>query len=184
MSFGMKKKQKKLFQILPFYNVLIKKPKTKHLSNIQLLHELPFYDELSVVEITNAFKGYARSYKVEILEPIDPLVQLEASKSSIEDLFQDLLNEMKGFKYQTTVATLSSKKKKEKENEGIEYTAVYFNSGTKTVINFDKYDLQKSFHEVLYRIDNWINARFGWIVESINGEYVNISIHSPLVGGT
>ena len=91
---------------------------------------------------------------------------------------------MKGFKYQTTVATLSSKKKKKKENEDIEYTAVYFNSGTKTVINFDKYDLQKSFQEVLYRIDNWINGRFGWIVESIYGQYVNISIHSPLVGST
>ena len=40
---------KELFQILPFYNVLIEKPKIKHLSTIKLLHELPFYDELSVV---------------------------------------------------------------------------------------------------------------------------------------
>ena len=37
------------FQILPFY-VLIEKPKIKHLPNIELLHELPFYDELSVVK--------------------------------------------------------------------------------------------------------------------------------------
>ena len=41
---------KKLFQILPFYNVLIGKPKIKHLSIIELLHNLPFYDELSVVK--------------------------------------------------------------------------------------------------------------------------------------
>ena len=41
---------KKLFQILPFYNVLIEKSKIKHLSNIELLHELPFYDQLSVVK--------------------------------------------------------------------------------------------------------------------------------------
>ena len=33
---------KELFQILPFYNVLIEKTKTKHLSHIELLHELPF----------------------------------------------------------------------------------------------------------------------------------------------
>ena len=39
----------KLFQMLPFYNAFIEKPKIKHLSNIELLlHELPFYDELSV----------------------------------------------------------------------------------------------------------------------------------------
>ena len=51
MSFWDKKEAKKLFQKLPFYNILIEKPKIKHLSNIDLLHELPFYDELSVVEI-------------------------------------------------------------------------------------------------------------------------------------
>ena len=75
---------KKLFQILPFYNAFIEKSKIKDLSNIELLHELPFYDELSVVKKSNAFKGYTRSYKVEIIESKDPLVQLEASKSSIK----------------------------------------------------------------------------------------------------
>ena len=48
---------KKLFQILPFHNVLIERPKIKHLSNIELLHELPFYDELRVVKKSNALKG-------------------------------------------------------------------------------------------------------------------------------
>ena len=46
------------------------------------------------------------SYKVEIIERKDPIVQLEASKSSIKDLFNDLLNETKGFKYQITVKVL------------------------------------------------------------------------------
>ena len=36
----------------------------------------------------------------------DPLVQLEASKLSIEDLFRDLLIEMKSFKYQIAVINL------------------------------------------------------------------------------
>ena len=40
----MKKKQKRLFQILPFYNVLIEKPEIKKLLNVELLHKLPFYD--------------------------------------------------------------------------------------------------------------------------------------------
>ena len=46
------------------------------------------------------------SYKVEIIERKDPIVQLEASKLSIKDLFSDLLNETKGFKYQITVKFL------------------------------------------------------------------------------
>ena len=36
----------------------------------------------------------------------DPIVQLEASKLSIKNLFSDLLNELKGFKYQITVDVL------------------------------------------------------------------------------
>ena len=102
---------KKLFQILSFHNVLTEIPKIKHLPKIELLHELPFYDELSVIKKSNAFKGYARSYKVEILDQKDLLLQLEASKSSIKDSFKDLLNEMKGFKYQITVTVLPYKHK-------------------------------------------------------------------------
>ena len=69
-------------------------------------------------------------------------------------------------------------------NGRIEYSPVYFNSATKTVINSDKYDLDKCFQELLCRIDNWINEGSGWIIESINGEYVNISAYSPLIGST
>ena len=46
------------------------------------------------------------SYKVEIIDKKDPLAQLEASKSSIKDLFNDLLDETKGFKYQMAVKIL------------------------------------------------------------------------------
>ena len=41
---------KKLVQIILFYNAFIEKPNIIHLSNIELLHKLPFYDELSVVK--------------------------------------------------------------------------------------------------------------------------------------
>ena len=46
------------------------------------------------------------SYAVEIIERKDPIVQLEASKSSIKNLYSDLLNETNGFKYQITVKVL------------------------------------------------------------------------------
>ena len=39
------------------------------------------------------------SYKVEIVQRKDPIVQLKASKSSIKDLFSDVLNKTKGSKY-------------------------------------------------------------------------------------
>ena len=49
------------------------------------------------------------SYKVEIVDKKDLIVQLEASKSSIKDLFNDLLNETKSFQYQITVKVLLKK---------------------------------------------------------------------------
>ena len=74
-EFWNEKEAKRLCQTLPFYNVLIEKPEIKKLSNIELLHELPFYDELSVTEVSKTFKRYVRSYKVEIVDHKDPLVQ-------------------------------------------------------------------------------------------------------------
>ena len=46
------------------------------------------------------------SHKLKKIKKKDPIVQLEASKLSIKDLFSDLLNETKGFKYQITVKVL------------------------------------------------------------------------------
>ena len=110
----------------------------------------------------------------------DPLLQLEASKQSIIDLLKDLLNEIKGFKYQITVTVLLSKIK---SDGSIEYSPVYFNSTTKTVIN-NKYSLDQSFQEILYRIDNWINQGSGWIIDKIHNQYLNINSYSPLIGNT
>ena len=56
------------FKELPFYNKKIQKPKIKRLKNIDLLSELPFYEELNVIRTNHAFGGYAMSYKVELVE--------------------------------------------------------------------------------------------------------------------
>ena len=165
---------------LPFYSVSIDKPKIKPLKNVNLLAELPFYKRLSIIKTEHAFSGYAMSYKVEIVDKIDLIVQLEASKSNIKDLFIDLLNETRGFNYQITVKVLL---KKYKPNGEIEFTPVYFNSSTKTIINH-RYKLDQSFQEILYRIDAWINKGSGWIIESIESQYINISTYRPLIGSS
>ena len=97
------------FKELPFYNKPIEKPKIKRLKNIDLLAEQPFYEQLNIIKTNQAFSGYAMSYKVEIVERKDLILQLKASKSSIKDLFSDLLNKITGFKYQITVKVLLKK---------------------------------------------------------------------------
>ena len=86
----------------------------------------------------------------------------------IKDLFNNLLDETKGFKYQIKYKATK-----------INFFPVYFNSTTKTVMNH-KFDLDKSFQKILYRIHNWINEGSGWIVESIQSPYINILTFRPL----
>ena len=88
------------------------------------------------------------SCKVEIIERQDPIDQLETRKSSIKDFFSDLLNEAK---YKSIE---------------IEFSPVYINSTTKTVVNH-RFSLESAFQEILYRIDNWVNEGSDWIVELI-----------------
>ena len=118
------------------------------------------------------------SYKVQIVERKDPTVQLKASKLSIKNLFNDILNETKGFKYQITVKALLKKYKLDGE---IEFKPVYFNSVTKTVTNH-RFKLENAFQEILYMIDNWINEESGWIIEFTESQYINILTYRPLSG--
>ena len=140
------KEVKRSFKELPFYGALIEKPytllgyldplaveqqwATKRLDDVDMLRELPFYDELNIVQTSKAFKGYARSYSFEVIDSKDQSV---ISRPSIKDLFKDLLTEIKSFKYQITLKVLLSKYK---ENAEREFAPVYFNSTTMAVITF------------------------------------------------
>ena len=87
---------------------------------------------------------------------------------------------MKRFKYQITLQVLLSKVK---SSDFIEYSTVYFNSLTKTVIG-DKYYLKECFNEIIFRLENWISHGSVWIVDSILNQYLNISSYKLLSGGT
>ena len=63
--------------------------------------------------------------------------------------------------------------KKYKFNEEIKFTPVYINSATKLMINH-RFKLKGSFQEILFMIDAWINNGSGWIIESIESQYINI----------
>ena len=47
-----------------------------------------------------------------------------------------------------------------------------------------KFSLENSFQKILYRIDNWIDDGSGWIVESIESQYINVSTYRPLSGSS
>ena len=62
---------KNVLKTLPFYNILtdfMEKSKIKRLSNVELLNELPFYKSSNIKNISEAFKRFAPSYSIEIVD--------------------------------------------------------------------------------------------------------------------
>ena len=85
-------------------------------------------------------------------------------------MLNDLLDETKGSNYQITIKILLKKY----EGTKIEFSPVYFNSTTETIINH-KFDLEKAFQEILYSTERWVNEGSGVIIEKIHSQYINIS---------
>ena len=48
----------------------------------------------------------------------------------------------------------------------------------------NKVKLENSFQEIIYLNDNWFNKGSGWIVESIESQYINISTYQQLSGSS
>ena len=119
------------------------------------------------------------SCKVKLVKKKDLIEQLQASKLSIKDFFSDVLNETKGFKYQIKLKVML----KTYKSTEIEFVPVYFNSTTKTVIN-NKFSLENTFQEILFRIDNRVNEGSGSIIELIKPQCINISTCRPLSGSS
>ena len=71
--------------------------KIKKLTIFELLRELPFYNDINISRKERAFKGYAETYKVEIIDNKSLRNSLSVSKNSIKNLFDEILREKRGF---------------------------------------------------------------------------------------
>ena len=69
-----------MLQEQSFHEQSIKKPRIKKLSNYDLLRELPFYDHINISRKERALRGYAETYKVEIINNKNLSVSLSVSK--------------------------------------------------------------------------------------------------------
>ena len=105
---------------------------------------------------------------------------MSVSKNSTKNLFHELLREKRGFKY--IISVKITLKKRINENE-YDPKTLYFNSLIKAVINW-RYHLNESFEEILNLLDIWINEGPGWVIDKIEGLYINVSNYEPLLGGS
>ena len=76
---------------------------------------LPFYDDVRILRKRRAFKNYAETYEVETIDNKSLSGLLFLSRSSIKNIFNDLLREKRGFKY--ILGTKIILKKRIRDNE-------------------------------------------------------------------
>ena len=76
-----------------------------------------------------AFKGYTSSYNVEILNSFNLEQQLKDTESAIKNKLADLLTQLKGFKFVTTLVLVF---KKIENDYKTKYDTVYSHSKAKT----------------------------------------------------
>ena len=150
------------------------------MKNFELLLELPFYDDINVSRKERAFRGYAETYKVEIINNKILSDLLYVSKNSIKNLFDELLKEKRDFKYVLSTKIILKKRINDNEHK---YSTIYFNSPVKTVIN-RRYHLNDSFEEILNLLDIWINESSAWTIDQVDRLYINTSNYEPLLGGS
>ena len=123
------------------------------MKNYELLRELPFYNDINISRKERAFRGYAKTYKLEVINNKSLSDLLHVSRNSIKHLFDELLREKRGFKYVLSTKIIFKKRLNDKEHK---YFTVYFNLLVKTVIN-RRYRLNNSLEEILNLLDIWIN---------------------------
>ena len=100
------------------------------------------------------------------------------SKNNVKVLFNDLLRESNGFKYiLTPKITL---KKRINDNETL-YKTLHFNSKVKALTN-ERCHLNDSFEKILNSLDIWISEGSGWVIDKVEGLYINVANYEQLSG--
>ena len=179
------KKKKKNFtnailSELPFFPKRSKRP--KRLTRHQILRNmLPLYDSVGISKRERAFRGYAETYNVEVTDRKSLSDSLFLAKSSIIDLFSDLLEEKRGFKYVLS-ATITLKRWNNAINR-YDIETIYINSEAVTVTN-QRFNLSTSYEKLKNILDIWTGQGSGWIVNKIEDIHIKICNYDPLSGST
>ena len=169
-----------LLREVPFFPKRSKRPKrlTKH----QILRNiLPLYDSVGISKRERTFKNYAETYEVVVVDRISLSDSLFLAKSSIIDLFSDLLEEKRGFKY-VLLATITLKRWNNAINR-YDIETIYINSEAVTVIN-QRLNLSTSYEKLKHILSIWSGEGSGWIVDKIEDIYIKICNYDPLSGSS
>ena len=141
-----------------------------------------------IKELNQALKGHAKSYGIEVQDNLNPLNHFTKNKALVESHLESLLKDMKGFKFIETLDVTFEKdniNSKTGKSASI-YKTAFFNGKAKTITkaNDIEPELSISRQEILNVIDKWVSEGSGWVIDSINNHYINVTTYKPLHGSS
>ena len=129
---------------------------------------------VKVTKPEHAFKGFASSYNVEILNSFYPELQLKDAESAIESEVVELLTQLKIFKFVTTLVLVFIKIESEDD----------FYSSLRAQIIINESDINDVFQSIYTIIITNIQKSLGkgsdWIIDSVIDHTISISKYNPL----
>ena len=114
-----------------------------------------------IKELNQALKGHAKSYEIELQDNLNPLNHFTKTKALVESHLENLLKDMKGFKFIETLevtfdkVTIDSKTGKRVSI----YKMAFFRGKAKIITkpNDIEPELNMSRQEILNVIDKWVS---------------------------
>ena len=135
-----------------------------------------------IKELNRALKEHAKSYGIELQDNLNPLNHFTKTRALIESHLENLLKDMKGFKFIETLEvtfekdTIDSKTEKRVSI----YKMAFFNGKAKTITkaNDIEHELSMSRQEILNVIDKWVSEGLGWVIDQmsiLDSHYINVT---------
>ena len=141
-----------------------------------------------IKELNKALKGHAKSYGIELQDNSNPLNHFTKTKELVESHLENLLKDMKGFKFiETLKVTFEKDSIDSKTGKRVSiYKIAFFNGKAKTITKADdiEHELDMSGQEILNAIDKWVSEGSGWVIDQIDSHYINVTTYTPLHGSS
>ena len=142
----------------------------------------------NIKELNRALKGHAKSYDIELQDNLNPLNHFTKTKALVESHLENLLKDMKGFKFiETLEVTFEKDTIDSKTGKRVSiYKTAFFNGKAKTITKVDDIEpeLNMSRQEILNVINKWVSEGSGWVIDRIDSHYINVTLNKPLNGSS
>ena len=135
-----------------------------------------------IKELNQALKGHAKSYGIELQDNLNPLNHFTKTKALVKSHLEGLLKDMKGFKFIETLKVMFEKDtidSKSGKHVSI-YKTAFFNGKAKTITKAN--DIEPELSMYRQEILNAIDKGSGWVIDSTDNHYINITTYKPLNG--